>query len=661
MDAAINALKENKLDQAIDILNSLELSDADNPQFWNIRAATASRLQQFDKAASYLEKALSLKKDDVTFLQNLAVCYKSLKNYTEAEHLLKKAIKIEPNNLASWRNLGNLYYAQRKKKAAIAAFKQAVELGETSIHFLYEIALDYVNQDNFEKSIGYYQKILKQEPDNERILFELTSVYLRIRKIKAGIDFLTNLKQTANKQALYEVFIANLRLGQKNWQHYQDDLQTILQDLKAQLAIPNAIPRISAFMSLLYINDNKLNLEIAKRFSAYKPDKIYQHKFNKRDKNKKLRVGFVSDDFRNHPVAHLCKRLFECLNAENIETYIYGHSADENNLYHAYVKKTATQYRHVLNLTYEQVADIIYQDKIDILIDMKGQTTNTIMPMFAHRPAPVQIAYLGYPSTTGADYLDYIIVDKTVAPIAHQQYFTEKFIYLPNCYQVNDDQQKISNKIVKRADYGLDDNQFVYCCFNNPYKIEPKVFKIWMNILKSVPNSVLWLIETDKEEQNSLRQNALKFGIDDKRIIFTHLEEKDKHLRRLQLADLFLDTYIVGAHTTTSDSLWAGVPILTCTGDRFVSRVCTSLLLTQGLSELVTTDLDAYQQKAIDYGQNPKKVKTIKNKIKQNNKLMPLYNTTLYAKDFSRALHMAWERYCDGLAPDILYVERSNK
>lgn len=655
---AIQAVQKNQLSEAKAILLTLEKSAVDDPHYWNLRAVVAIKQGDFLDAISCLNKALAIEHDNIHFLQNIALCYKNLQNYNKAESILLQSIQINAKDYVAWHRLGDVYLAEGKKQKAIASYEKAVALGDKNIHVLHHLASDSSQKFLFDKAISYYHQILAIAPDNEKILYELTATYKLIRATKQGIEYLTQLKNRAKNKKLVDVFIASLRLWAKDWSCYQDDLQIILEDTRLQLQTQGAMPHIPAFTSLFYIDDAAINLEIAKRFSAYQPEKRFQHKPDKIKENKKLRIGYVSDDFRGHAVGYLCKTLFKSLNATGLESYLYAHGGNDDSEYRKYFEETATKFHNIEKLSYLEVAELIYQDQIDILIDMKGQTTNSILPMFAYKPAPIQIAYLGYAGSTGSEYIDYILVDHVITPKSTQKYYSEKFIYLPHCYLPIDDTQEISKAISTKSENQLPEDKFIYCCFNSTYKIEPTVFTVWMNILKAVPNSILWLLSSSPEENNALLCYAESAGVDKNRIIFAKNKPPAEHLRRLQLADLFLDTYIVGAHTTASDSLWAGVPILTCTGNRFVSRVCTSLLQTQGLDELIAHDLKSYQKKAIYYGTHPEEIHKLKEKILLANKTKPLYNTLQLAQDLTKAYRLAWKRYCNGLPPDMIEVPK---
>lgn len=657
LDAAIKFIQDNQLEQAQIILNDLEKSISQDAQFWSIKAMLYIQKNDFQSAVNFLQQAINLNNTDMQHYCNKAVCHKILNQYTQADMTLRSALKIVPDDISIKAMFHTIFDMPEPEKSLIDDYVSQVEKENVSQELLYNIALSYSRKFKLHTATHFYKKLLSQAPTNNLYLTNFIQAVSACKNYDDGIYFLQGIQQKLNGLPNLNVFISFLKLRKKTWVNYQKNLDVLLKDTKHCLLSPNKIANIPPFHTLFFFEDKALLLEVAKRVSQYNPPFKFEHQAVPDNANKKLRIGFISSDFRNHPVAHLCRNLFYYLNKNNIETYLYATSSNDDSEYRKYIKASATCFKNVSALSIEEIATLINQDKIDIAVDMQGLTANIVVALFSYRPAPIQIAYLGYPSTTGANYMDYIIVDKVIAPVEEQQYFTEKFIYMPNCYQVNDDEQPISTQVLTKQQYGLPEDKFIYCSFNNTYKIEPVIFATWMSILKTVPNSVLWLLSATPEDDAALRAHAIEQGVSGDRIIFAGRESKDKHLRRLQLSDLFLDTYIVGAHTTASDSLWAGVPILTCTGNRFVSRVCTSLLLTQGLTELVTQELEEYQQKAIDYGQHPEKIVKLKQKIADSNKTKPLFKTEAYAKDLTKVFRLVWKRYCEGTSPEIIDIK----
>jgi predicted O-linked N-acetylglucosamine transferase (SPINDLY family) len=291
----------------------------------------------------------------------------------------------------------------------------------------------------------------------------------------------------------------------------------------------------------------------------------------------------------------------------------------------------------VNNLNDQAIARFSRDIGIDIAVDLKGYTKNSRPNIFSYRCAPIQVNYLGFPGTLGSKNYDYIFADSYIIPTHNQKFYSEKIIYLPHCYQVNDSKKVISSTKFRKKDIGLPDNKFIYCSFNNTYKITPIIFDAWMQILKTVENSVLWLFEENETAAKNLRIEATKKGVDMNRLIFAQRLPLEDHLSRYQLADLFIDTFPCNGHTTTSDALWAGIPVVTLAGESFSSRVAASLLNTIGAPELITYSIDDYIKLAIELASSREKFFSIKDKIAVNRSTSPLFNIKLFTKNIELA------------------------
>ncbi len=288
-------------------------------------------------------------------------------------------------------------------------------------------------------------------------------------------------------------------------------------------------------------------------------------------------------------------------------------------------------------LSHRDAARTIHADGIDILIDLKGYTKDTRSEILAYRPAPIQVNYLGYPATMGADFVDYLLADAVVAPMEHQPHYSERIVHLPNSYQPNDRQRQISAEPMTRAEFGLPDNAFVFCSFNNSYKLNAAMFDIWMPLLQSVPNSVLWLLTPNDLCSENLRREATARGVGPGRLVFAKRESVPRHLARHRLADLFLDALPCNAHTTASDALWAGLPVLTCVGDTFSGRVAASLLKAMDLDELITTSLEDYAKAALTLARDKEKRDAVRLKLWAARETGPLFDSKRYTRNLERS------------------------
>ena len=352
--------------------------------------------------------------------------------------------------------------------------------------------------------------------------------------------------------------------------------------------------------------------------------------------------------------------LFERHDKTKFELTAFSFGPDQNDEMRQRVSKAFDRFIDVRMKTDEEVARLSRDLGIDIAVDLKGVTQDCRTGIFSYRAAPIQVSYLGYPGTMGAEYIDYLIADKTLIPIESQQHYSEKIVYLPYSYQVNDAQRKISDKVFTRSELGLPESWFVFCCFNNNYKITPNTFDLWMKILGQVTGSVLWLFEDNPTAAKNLRLEAQKRGMDPSRLVFAKRMNLPEHLARHKVADLFLDTLPCNAHTTASDALWAGLPVLTQAGESFASRVAASLLNAIELPELVTYTPEAYVALAIDLATHPAKLQELKSKLAANRLTTPLFDTALFTQHIEAAYTLMFERYQADLMPDHIYIKHDN-
>ena len=372
--------------------------------------------------------------------------------------------------------------------------------------------------------------------------------------------------------------------------------------------------------------------------------------------NEKIRLGYFSADFHNHATGYLMAELFELHDKTQFELIGFSFGPITNDEMRQRLEKSFDQFIEIGSKSDFEVAQLSRNLNIDIAVDLKGFTQDSRTGIFSYRAAPIQVNYLGYPGTMGTDYIDYIIADKTLIPVEAQSCYSEKVAYLPNSYQVNDRKRVVSDKQYTRQELGLPENGFVFCCFNNNFKILPATFEGWMRILKAVEGSILWLLQDNPWVVDNLKKEAEKQGIAAHRLVFAERMPLSVHLARHRQADLFLDTLPYNAHTTTSDALWTGLPVLTLMGRSFSSRVAASLLNAIGLPELITNTPEEYEALAIELAINPKKLAEIKLKLANNRLTTPLFDTPLFAKNLESAYTKMYKRYQADLEPEHISI-----
>ncbi|MFZ1642936.1 MAG: glycosyltransferase [Candidatus Contendobacter sp.] len=376
--------------------------------------------------------------------------------------------------------------------------------------------------------------------------------------------------------------------------------------------------------------------------------------------NGRLRIGYVSGDFRNHATAHLTRKLFGVHDRTRFEIVGFSLRPDDGSSYRRDIVAGCDRFVELFGLSNAEAAARIAQEGIHILVDMHGYTRHARPELFALRPAPVQVSFLGYPGTLGADYIPYIIADRVVLPDELRPWFSECPVYLLYCYQVNDDEQPIAATGVTRADAGLPENGFVYCCFNRLGKIEPESFSAWMRILDQVSGSVLWLLAGSARGAERLRWMAEARGVDPARLVFASHLPKAEHLERHRLADLFLDTFTYNAHTTASDALWAGLPVVTLRGGSFQSRVCASLLTALGLPELIADGRAEYEALAVDLAREPGRLRELRARLQERRLEGSLFDTGGFAGGLEQAFWAMWAFHEAGRKPKVVYIQKDS-
>jgi len=376
----------------------------------------------------------------------------------------------------------------------------------------------------------------------------------------------------------------------------------------------------------------------------------------KRRRQERIRVGYYSADLHEHATAYLMAELFEKHDRSRFELLAFSLGPDRRDDMRKRLAGSFAQFLELRAKSDAEIAQISRELAIDIAVDLKGFTQDSRPGIFSCKAAPIQVNYLGYPGTMGAPYIDYLIADQTLIPQESRRQYSENIVYLPHSYQVNDRKRQIADRVFARAELGLPSTGFVFCCFNNNYKITPDTFDGWMRTLKQVEGSVLWLLEVNKTAINNLRREAQARGVNPGRLVFAQRMPLPEHLARHRAADLFIDTLPCNAHTTASDALWAGLPVLTRTGESFAARVAASLLNAIGLPELVTTTQEQYEATAIELASNPSRLAELKDRLHRNRSTMPLFDTEQFAKHLENAYTQMYERYQDDLSPEHIYV-----
>jgi predicted O-linked N-acetylglucosamine transferase (SPINDLY family) len=411
-----------------------------------------------------------------------------------------------------------------------------------------------------------------------------------------------------------------------------------------------------AFLHSVLSPDNQLKL--AKRFAANSFENKVLPTFQKPEpKPKRLRIGYFSPDFNDHPVAQMIEGVFKHHDRSKFEIFAYSFSQKTESNMHQKIKNTVDIFRDVKSVNPKDIARLARTDRLDIAVDLAGYTNNCKTQIFNERAAPIQINYLGYPGTMGADFIDYIIADKTLIPEAMESCYSEKLIFMPNSYQPTNDALVISEDIPSKNDLGLPENAFVFCAINQSYKIRPTEFYIWMRLLTAVQGSVLWLKSQNKCMISNLKKEAEQRGVDASRLIFAKRVPHEQYLAQFQQADLYLDTFNYNAGTTASDVLMAGLPIVTKTGGSYASRMAASLLSAANMKDLITNTPNEYEKLALDLATNPKKLRDVKERLQNNANTTSVFDTKLYTLHLEQGYQQAYDNYYSDNIPQNIEVK----
>jgi predicted O-linked N-acetylglucosamine transferase (SPINDLY family) len=611
----------NELNRMDDALASYDRAIALNPDYadaYSNRGLTLQGLNRLDDALVSYDRAIVLKPDYVDAYSNRGLTLKALKRLDEALDSYEYAIALKPDFSEAYYNRGNALQELKRHDEALTSYDDAVALKP-------DYAEAYSNRGDVLKDLNRLDAALESYEFARALKPDMGFILGSLLYIKMQLCLWDNLPQALNE------LTHKINQGEK-------------------VVVP--------FVVLALLDDPELQNKTAKIYVNEKyPVSHVLPKIEIYPQHTKIRIGYFSADFRNHPMTHLTAELYETHDRNHFEIYAFSLGPDTQDDMNLRIKAGVDHFYDVRTLSDKEVVLLSRTLEIDIAVDLGGFTLGSRTGIFAMQTAPIQVNYLGYPGTMAAVYIDYLIADHTLIPNEQQQYYSEKIVYIPNSYMVNLSKIEVAEPTLIRQELGLPDTGFVFCCFNNSFKITPTTFASWMRILNAVEGSVLWLYEGNNSTIKNLKNEALKLGINEERLIFAKYMPIEEHLNRIQLADLFIDTLPYNAHTTASDALRMGLPVLTCIGQSFASRVAASLLKAVNMPELIATTQEQYEALAIELATHPEKLKTIKAKLVANLATAPLYDTALFTKHLESAYLTMYERYQNGLAPEHIVVE----
>ncbi|KAM3357187.1 putative UDP-N-acetylglucosamine-peptide N-acetylglucosaminyltransferase SEC [Capsicum galapagoense] len=650
---------------------------------------------------------------DTEFLEaynNLGNALKDAGRVEEAINCYRQCLSLQPNHPQALTNLGNIYMEWNMMSAAAQCYKATLAVTSGLSAPFNNLAIIYKQQGNYAEAISCYNEVLRIDPIaadglvnrgntykeigrvNEAVQDYMRAIAIRPTMAEAHANLASAYKDSGNVEAAIKSYRQALMLRPDfpeatcnllhtlqcvcDWDNREKMFIEVEGILRRQIKM-SIIPSVQPFHAIAYPLDPKLTLDISRKYALHcsviaarysLPPFTHPPALPIKGGGRigRLRVGYVSSDFGNHPLSHLMGSVFGMHDKENVEVFCYALSPNDGTEWRIRTQTEAEHFTDVSSLTSDVIARMINEDQIQILINLNGYTKGARNEIFAMQPAPIQVSYMGFPGTTGATYIDYLVTDEFVSPMKYAHIYSEKLVHLPHCYFVNDYKQKNcdvldSNSQPKRSDYGLPEDKFIFACFNQLYKMDPEIFITWCNILKRVPNSALWLLRFPASGEMRLRAHAAAQGLQPDQIIFTDVAMKQEHIRRSSLADLFLDTPLCNAHTTGTDILWAGLPMITLPLEKMATRVAGSLCLATGLGdEMIVSSMKEYEEKAVSLALNRPKLQDLTNRLKAVRMSCPLFDTTRWVRNLERSYFKMWNLYCSGQHPQPFKVTEND-
>ena len=624
--------------------------DATVPEAWLGRGNACTELKRYEDAFVAYDKALALKPHFAQVWLGRGNALFSLKRRGEALTAYEKALAIEPELAAAWLGRGNVCFD-------LAKYDDAHRYCERALSFDSHFAEAFVGLGNvlnarkrYGQALDTYDKALAIKPRLAGAWHGRGNVFVALQQYDRAFAAYENAVRF--KPSLD--YSASLRLYSKlqlcDWTDLESEVAQLLSRMRAREELSEPFPLLAMPSS----PGDQLQCAIRRSESQPSFPPLWRGESYSHDR---IRVAYLSSEFREHAVGYLAVGLFEHHDKSRFELTAISYEPGRDSQFCQRIKAAFEHFIDVSQQSDQEIADLIRQLEVDIAVDLNGFTRNARLGVLACRPAPIQVNYLGYAGTMGADYYDYIIADPTVVPREHFEFYSEKIAWLPHSFLVNDAARPIAVATPARSELGLPSTAFVFCCFNQPFKINPEIFDVWMRLLRSVDGSVLWLKDYGSVVARNLRREAERRGVEPDRLIFAPaVPGQPEHLARHRQADLFLDTLHYNAHTTASDALWAGLPVVTCIGSTFAGRVGASLLRAVGLSELVASSLEEYEALALGLARDPRVLASIKAKLRHNREQCPLFCSRLSAEHIEAAYTTMYQNHLSGHSPQNLAI-----
>jgi predicted O-linked N-acetylglucosamine transferase (SPINDLY family) len=628
---------------------------------------------EHELALSHLRRALEIQGDYPEALNNLGLTHHEMKQYEDALACYDRALTLRPSYANALYNKGNTLKLLRRLDAAVACYDAALSLAPNYFKALNNKGAALYEMRRWKEAAACYESSLALNPSYPEALHNLGLVQTDTKDL---VGALRSYEAALLMRPAYEFLpgsVLHTRMKICQWAGFDEALRGVLEGVQEGRPVINAFPLLSL------TDDPSLQRQAASIWARL--NCVQQAKLSDLPKHpelsvhpglasspapigtspqgtppNKIRLGYFSADLHNHATAYLMAELFELHDRDRFELFAFSFGPSKQDEMRQRLLKSFDHFIDVSHMSDPEVAGLSQSLGVDIAVDLKGYTQDQRANIFAHRAAPVQASFIGYPGTMGAPFMDYLIADSTLVPQACEQHYDERIVFMPDSYQVNDRKRHIDPATPTRQELGLPEVGFVYCCFNNNYKITPEVFGCWVRVLRAVPGSVLWLLQDNEQAASNLRLEAAARGLDPTRLVFAKRAPLPQHLARHRAADLFLDTFPYNAHTTASDALWSGLPVLTRAGESFASRVGASLLNAVGLPGLVTHSLADYEGMAIELASSGSSLASIRGSIARGIAGSRLFDTEQFARALEKAFVQMHARRVAGLGPEHIVL-----
>jgi predicted O-linked N-acetylglucosamine transferase (SPINDLY family) len=602
-----------------------------------------------DEAKKIYKEIIEIEKENFQAMHLLGVIFFQQKDYDQGIRLIEKSLQINNKNYSALNNLGNIFLELKKYPEAIEKYKKALNLNKNYTAAIYNLGNAYKAISKYKIALEYYYKAIISDPKFFDAYYDYAELLERTGRTEEALKYYSKLLELSPNYPYLLGSIVRSKLSICEWESLNSEIDQIKNNLINK-------KKINAFDILLITDSLKHQVNAIKEYSEDKFPPTKNIVDLKEENNNKIKIGYYSSDFSNHPVGYSIVQLFEFHNKERFEVYAF-YFGKKYDVTTERISKQCKKFIDVSNISDLELINLSKKIGINIAINLNGFTNNSRTKIFSGRLSPIQINAIGYPSTMMATYMDYIIADEIVIPKKNQKFFKEKIIYLPFFYHISDDKKKISNKNYTYKDFNLPSDKFIFCCFNNILKINPYIFSLWMRILKKNENSVLWLKSNKTNIIKNLKLEADKFKIKSDRIIFANRLESSENLASYKLADLFLDTFPYNAHVTGCDAVYSGLPLLTLCGESFASRVGASLLNTLNMNELIAYSETEYVSKAYNLSINKKKINELKQELINPLTISKLFNSKLYVEKIETAYIEILEGLKNKNTPKNIYIK----